>query len=139
MRLRFGDGVFAKMEDRGRENRRGFSFLTLKATAGVPNRLVRAYIDNIRFTQPSPPACNPADMTTTGAVPGNGYFGVPDGTLSGADISYFVEGLVNQDRYITDLTTRNTNPGDANYGVADGLVDGSDISYFVEQYVQGCN
>lgn len=89
------------------------------------------------FSTPANSVCCIADVTTTNTNPGDPDYGTPDGTVDGADLSFYVElWLAKQDT--ADVTTTNTNPGDADYGTPDGTVDGADLSYFVEQWLAGC-
>ncbi|MEM1331601.1 MAG: GC-type dockerin domain-anchored protein [Planctomycetota bacterium] len=74
---------------------------------------------------------DPADVTTTSTNPGDALYGIADGDVSTADLSYFTIIQIAGDS-AADLTTSGTNPGDANYGVPDGTVDSADLSYYVE-------
>ncbi|MEM1330374.1 MAG: endonuclease [Planctomycetota bacterium] len=82
------------------------------------------------------PSCVP-DVTSTGSNPGDSSYGVSDGTVDTADLSYYVEQWVAQNP-ITDVTSTTSNPGDPGYGVPDGVVGIADLSYFVEQWIAGC-
>jgi len=84
------------------------------------------------------PLCR-ADTTTTNANPGDINHGVPDCTINGADLSYFVEQWLDEALPISDVTTTGANPGDPGYGVPDGTVNGADISWFVEAWLDGCD
>lgn len=78
------------------------------------------------------------DLTTVGATaPYDPGFGVPDGTVDGTDLSFFVERWLEMSAF-ADFTTTNTNPGDGRYGVPDGVVDPTDLSYYVEAWLAGC-
>ena len=83
-------------------------------------------------------ACSPADITTQGAGTGDPGFGVPDGLVTGADLSFFVNGWVADDLGVADLTTQGAGIGDPGFGVPDGLVTGADLSYFVNLWIIGC-
>ncbi|MEM1331037.1 MAG: GC-type dockerin domain-anchored protein [Planctomycetota bacterium] len=78
-----------------------------------------------------------ADITTDGTNPGDEGFGTPDGSVSTADLAYFVERWV-ASSLIADVTSGGTNPGDSGYGVPDGEVTAADLSYFVEIWLAGC-
>lgn len=80
----------------------------------------------------------PADFTTTNTNPGDTNYGIPDGTVDGADLSFFVERWLAEIRQ-ADVTTSNTNPGDTRYGIPDLTVDGADLSFYVELWLFGCN
>ncbi|MEM1331036.1 MAG: PQQ-dependent sugar dehydrogenase [Planctomycetota bacterium] len=82
--------------------------------------------------------CSPADVTTNNANPGDAEYGVPDGEITTADLTYFVEQWLADNAAVADVTTNATNPGDANYGVPDGEVTAADLSYFVEIWLAGC-
>ena len=79
-----------------------------------------------------------ADLTTQGAPLGDPNYGVPDGTVSGADLNYYVNAWVAGDLGIADLTTQGAPLGDPNYGVPDGTVSGADLNYYVNAWVAGC-
>ncbi|MEM1329592.1 MAG: GC-type dockerin domain-anchored protein [Planctomycetota bacterium] len=79
-----------------------------------------------------------ADTTTSGTNPGDSGFGLPDGTVDVADLTYFVEQWLDGNTAVADVTTANTNPGDPGYGVPDGSANTSDLTFFVEQWVAGC-
>ena len=78
-----------------------------------------------------------ADMTTTGAPAGQLGDGVPDGEITGTDLSFFVNGWLVGDS-IADVTSQNAPLGDPQYGQPDGLITGADIQYYVNMWVSGC-
>ncbi|MEM1331473.1 MAG: GC-type dockerin domain-anchored protein [Planctomycetota bacterium] len=78
------------------------------------------------------------DVTTDGSNPGDAEFGVPDGSVTTADLTFFVEQWINGAAAIADVTTDGTNPGDAQFGVPDGSVTTADLTFFVEAWVAGC-
>jgi len=78
-----------------------------------------------------------ADMTTQGAPQGDPNYGVPDGTVTTADIQFYVNLYVTND-LAADLTTQGAPVGDLGYGVPDGLVSTADIQFYVNLYVAGC-
>ena len=84
---------------------------------------------------PSP--CRP-DITTDGANPGDPGYGVPDGAVTVADLTYFVEQWIANNAAVADVTTDGTNPGDPGFGVPDGLVTVADLTFFVELWIRGC-
>ncbi|MEM1331562.1 MAG: S8 family serine peptidase [Planctomycetota bacterium] len=75
-----------------------------------------------------------ADLTTGGSNPGDASYGVPDGAVDVADLTFLVEAWVSLSA-IADLTTSGSNPGDAGYGVPDATVDVADLSFFVELWL----
>ena len=79
-----------------------------------------------------------ADITTTGAPAGGLGDGVPDGEITGTDLSFFVNGWLVGDS-VADVTTQNAPQGDTLYGEPDGIVTGADIQYYVNMWVSGCN
>ena len=82
--------------------------------------------------------CSPADLTTPNAPVGDPNYGVPDGTVTAADLQYYVNAWVAGDLAIADVTTPNAPVGDPNYGVPDGTVTAADIQYYVNLWVLGC-
>ena len=83
-------------------------------------------------------ACSPADVTTQGAGIGDPAYGEPDGLLSAADVSYFVNAWFAGDLAIADVTTQGDGIGDPGYGMPDGLISAADVSYFVNIWFMGC-
>ncbi|MEM1330060.1 MAG: GC-type dockerin domain-anchored protein [Planctomycetota bacterium] len=81
--------------------------------------------------------CEP-DITTDGANPGDPGFLMPDGQVTVADLSTFVEQWLVQNLAVTDITTDGTNPGDPSFLVPDGQVTVADLSAFVELWLAGC-
>jgi|GEM_PF-1100109 len=84
-----------------------------------------------------PTACSPADVTTTGAGIGDPGYGVPDGSITAADIQFYVNLYVAADP-AADLTTTGAAVGDPGYGVPDGSITAADIQFYVNLYVAGC-
>ncbi|MEM1331483.1 MAG: GC-type dockerin domain-anchored protein [Planctomycetota bacterium] len=82
-------------------------------------------------------SCTP-DLTTNNTNPGSPGYGVPDGVVSSADLTYFVESWINSAVDIADVNTDGANPGDEAYGQPDGTVTTADLTYFVEQWLVGC-
>jgi|GEM_PF-1348532 len=82
-------------------------------------------------------ACSRADLTTTGAGLGDPGYGVPDGSLTAADIQFYVNLYVAGDLG-ADFTTTGAGSGDPGYGVPDGNVTAADIQFYVNLYVAGC-
>ena len=79
-----------------------------------------------------------ADLTTQGAADGDPGFGMPDGLVTGADISYYVNAWIASDLAIADVTTTGAAIGDPGFGVPDGQITASDINYFVNLWIAGC-
>jgi len=81
--------------------------------------------------------CGPGDVTTTGAAIGDPGYGVPDGSITTADIQYYVNLYIAGDPG-ADLTTTGAAIGDPGYGVPDGSITTADIQYYVNLWVAGC-
>jgi|GEM_PF-2742111 len=97
-------------------------------------RLIGASVDMGAFeNQNSTAACSIADVTTAGSP----WPGIPDGRVTGGDLTYFVNTWVDR-RRPADVTTINAGAGDAGYGVPDGRVTAIDLSYFVNAWLEGC-
>ena len=82
-------------------------------------------------------ACSPADLTTTGAGSGDPGYGVPDGSVTAADINFYVN-LYTASDPAADVTTTGAGVGDPGYGVPDGSLTAADIQYYVNLWVAGC-
>ena len=78
-----------------------------------------------------------ADYTTTGAGSGDPGFGVPDGSVTAADVQYYVNLWVATDP-AADLTTTGAGSGSPLFGVPDGAVTAGDIQFYVNEFVAGC-
>jgi len=79
-----------------------------------------------------------ADVTTTGAGAGDPGYGVPDGSVTAADLNYFVNAWVAGDLGIADITTAGAGVGDPGYGTPDGQITAADLNFFVNAWVAGC-
>ena len=82
-------------------------------------------------------ACSRADVTTTGAGSSDPGYGVPDGSITAADIQFYVNLYVAGDP-AADLTTTGAGSSDPGFGVPDGSITAADIQYYVNLYVAGC-
>ncbi|MEM1330368.1 MAG: GC-type dockerin domain-anchored protein [Planctomycetota bacterium] len=82
--------------------------------------------------------CCAADLTTDGVNPGEDGYGIGDGFVTVADLTYFVEQWIAPNALVADVTTDGSNPGDAGYGASDGSVSVADLTYYVEQWLAGC-
>jgi len=78
-----------------------------------------------------------ADLTTTGAGSGDPGYGQPDGSVTAADLQYYVNLYVALDPG-ADMTTTGAGSGDPGYGVPDGSITAADIQYYVNLWVVGC-
>jgi|GEM_PF-1170679 len=80
----------------------------------------------------------PSDLTTANASAGDPGYGVPDGMITQADLSFFVNAWFTGDVTIADVTTLGAGAGDPGYGVPEGQISQSDLNYFVNLWVAGC-
>jgi len=89
---------------------------------------IRGQINNCLF----------ADITTQGAGAGDPAFGVPDGSVTAADLNYYVNAWVAGDAATADITTQGAGAGDPGYGVPDGMVTAADLNFYVNAWIAGC-
>ena len=80
------------------------------------------------------PSCEP-DLTT-GAVPGQPGYGVPNGTLNNDDFFYYLT-IFSQNDPAADLTTGAV-PGQSGYGVPNGVINNDDFFYYLTIFSLGC-
>ncbi|MEZ6233503.1 MAG: GC-type dockerin domain-anchored protein [Phycisphaerales bacterium] len=80
-------------------------------------------------------ACQP-DLTT-GAVPGQPGYGVPNGVLNNDDFFYFLAQFAAGNVAVCDLTTGAV-PGQPGYGVPNGAVSNDDFFYYLAIFSAGC-
>ncbi|MEZ6233860.1 MAG: GC-type dockerin domain-anchored protein [Phycisphaerales bacterium] len=100
-------------------------------------------IDNITFSQaPIPPgACLP-DFTS-GSLPGQPGYGVPNGILNNDDFFYYLTlfgtntGCSPNCPSPPDLTGV-AFPGNPSYGVPNGVLNNDDFFYFLTKFAEGC-
>ncbi|MCA9286964.1 MAG: hypothetical protein KDA05_00180 [Phycisphaerales bacterium] len=78
--------------------------------------------------------CN-ADLTT-GAIPGQPGFGVPDGALNSDDFFYFLDRFAAGDLGEADMTTLAI-PGPG-YGQPNGILNNDDFFYYLNLFAVGC-
>ena len=83
----------------------------------------------------TPVAC-PADLTT-GAVPGQAGYGVPDGVLSNDDFFYYLAQYSSGNLAVADLTA-GAIPGQPGYGVPNGILNNDDFFYYLAIFSAGC-
>ena len=87
------------------------------------------------------PGICPGDRTTTGASPGDTYFGIPDGSVDLSDllfiVNHFDADLGPTPGSLADTTTTGTMPGDPGYGLPDGEVDLADLLFYVNDWTVG--
>ncbi|MCB9840403.1 MAG: hypothetical protein H6809_01965 [Phycisphaeraceae bacterium] len=96
-----------------------------------------ANINATRFDfdlQPVGGGCDP-DLTT-GAIPGQPGFGVPNGVLNNDDFFYYLFIFSNNDP-AADLTT-GAIAGQPGYGVPNGIINNDDFFYYLAIFAAGC-
>ncbi len=84
---------------------------------------------------PEAPECR-ADLTT-GAVPGQPGFGIPNGILNNDDFFYYLFAFGAGNLGVADLTTGAV-PGQPGYGVPNGVLNSDDFFYYLTLYAAGC-
>ena len=92
-------------------------------------------VDNVAWgVNVDPPACRP-DLTT-GAVPGQPGYGVPDGTLNNDDFFYYLAQFAAGNVAVADMTTTAV-PGSAGYGVPNGVINNDDFFFYLSIFAAG--
>ena len=81
------------------------------------------------------PACRP-DLTT-GAVPGQPGYGLPNGALNNDDFFYYLAQFAAGNLAVADLTTGAV-PGQPGYGVPNGVLNNDDFFYYLTIFAEGC-
>jgi len=79
--------------------------------------------------------CDP-DITT-GAVPGQPGYGVPNGVLNNDDFFYFLAQFAAGNLAVADVTTGAV-PGQPGYGVPNGVINNDDFFYYLAIFAAGC-
>ncbi len=79
--------------------------------------------------------CRP-DLTT-GAIPGQPGYGVPDGTLNNDDFFYYLSQFAAGNLAVADLTTGAV-PGQPGYGIPNGVLNNDDFFYYLTLFSTGC-
>jgi len=82
-----------------------------------------------------PLPCEP-DLTT-GAIPGQPGYGVPNGVLNNDDFFYYLSQFAAGNLAVADLTT-GAIPGQPGYGVPNGIVNNDDFFYYLLLFAGGC-
>ena len=83
----------------------------------------------------SAPSCEP-DLTT-GAVPNQPGYGVPNGTLNNDDFFYYLAQFAAGNLAVADLTTGAV-PNQPGYGVPNGVLNNDDFFYYLAIFAAGC-
>jgi len=74
---------------------------------------------------------------TTGAVPGQPGYGVPNGILNNDDFFYFLAQFAAGNLAVADVTTGAV-PGQPGYGVPNGVINNDDFFYYLAIFAAGC-
>jgi len=91
---------------------------------------------NVVLAPPAaPPACIP-DLTT-GAIPGQSGYGVPNGTLNNDDFFYYLAEFAAGNIARCDLTSGAV-AGQPGYGVPNGVLNNEDFFYYLTVFSAGC-
>ncbi len=77
-----------------------------------------------------------ADLST-GAIPGNPGYGVPNGILNNDDFFYYLSQFAAANLAVADLTT-GAIPGTPGYGVPNGVLNNDDFFYYLSIFAAGC-
>ncbi len=79
--------------------------------------------------------CEP-DLTT-GAIPGQPGYGVPNGVLNNDDFFYYLAQFSAGNLAVADLTT-GAIPGQPGYGVPNGIINNDDFFFYLSIFSAGC-
>ncbi len=104
----------------------------------TPASVVEGGVDAVKIEQITctlPPSCLP-DLTT-GAVPGQPGYGVPNGVLNNDDFFYYLSQFAAGNLAVADLTT-SAIPGSPGYGVPNGIINNDDFFYYLSIFAVGC-
>ena len=122
----------------------GFGFVSNQVLGGLPApdqlaEVRQVNFQNIAGTQhvviaAGGPGCEP-DLTT-GAIPGQPGYGVPNGVLNNDDFFYYLT-IFSMGDPAADLTT-GAIPGAPGYGVPNGVVNNDDFFYYLTVFSAGC-
>ncbi len=81
------------------------------------------------------PQCAP-DLTT-GAIPGQAGYGVPNGAVNNDDFFFYLAQFAAGNMVVADMTTTAI-PGSAGYGVPNGVLNNDDFFYYLSIFSAGC-
>ncbi len=114
--------------------------LTTGVTAGVLMNLVldeitTALEGTLTLECNGERSCRP-DLTT-GAIPGLGGYGVPNGVLNYDDFFYYLAQFASGNLAVADLTA-GAIPGAPGYGVPNGVINNDDFFYYLSLFAAGC-
>ncbi|MCB9840531.1 MAG: hypothetical protein H6809_02625 [Phycisphaeraceae bacterium] len=108
----------------------GFALASGASTTLV---VTHTFGQNTPFT--ATPVCEP-DLTT-GAIPGQPGYGVPNGILNNDDFFYYLAQFAAGNLAVADLTT-GAIPGQPGYGVPNGILNNDDFFYYLAIFAAGC-
>jgi len=74
---------------------------------------------------------------TTGAIPGQPGYGVPNGIVNNDDFFYYLSQFAAGNLGVADLTT-GAIPGSTGYGVPNGVINNDDFFYYLTIFAAGC-
>ncbi len=100
----------------------------------APNNL-RQSVDNFDMSGGGGPTCEP-DLTT-GAIPGQPGYGIPNGVLNNDDFFYYLAQFAAGNLAVADLTT-SAIPGSPGYGVPNGVLNNDDFFFYLSLFAAGC-
>ena len=80
-------------------------------------------------------ACIP-DLTT-GAIPGQPGYGVPNGVVNNDDFFFYLGAFAAGNVAVADLTT-GAIPGQPGYGTPNGVINNDDFFYYLSLFAAGC-
>ncbi|MEM9066134.1 MAG: GC-type dockerin domain-anchored protein [Planctomycetota bacterium] len=116
-----------------------FSVSDIGAQNVVEGGLDALVVTGAPCTNPPPPTCGPADITTTGAtVDGQPGFGEPDGVVDLDDLGYYLNFWLVGDLLADTTTTGATLEGQPGFGIPDGSVSLDDLGFYLNLWLTGC-
>ncbi len=74
---------------------------------------------------------------TTGAIPGQPGYGVPNGVLNNDDFFYYLAQFAAGNIAVADLTTTAI-PGSPGYGTPNGIINNDDFFFYLSIFSAGC-
>jgi hypothetical protein len=93
-------------------------------------------VDMGAFEFQGTPATCPPDLTT-GSIPGQPGYGVPDGVLNNDDFFYYLNQFAAGNLAIADLTATAI-PGTPGYGIPNGILNNDDFFFYLTLFAAGC-
>jgi len=106
------------------------------STNAPPDQVVEAGLDNVRIVSATCSTSCAPDLTT-GAIPGQPGYGVPNGLLNTDDFFYYLAQYSAGNVAVADLTT-GAIPGQPGYGVPNGVVNTDDFFFYLSLFSIGC-